>query len=189
MAADSQITSLLQQLQVKNEKSTTEHTQSQENLLNHILLPRFISAAASIEAFGQEITLLSRLCETVRSSSQWMPASTVRLLASFERIHQSNESEATIHDELNKLGPGETFAMFVRRRNTVFMCHMPALPAKRHGVDESTPLIVATFDGQVEAKEIYASPMDLMVGSEGILPCFNHFLYFFLDFLRLFEGF
>lgn len=176
MAADSQIASVLQQLLLNDKKATAElTTQTYENLLNHILLPRFISANAQKELFGQEISLLSRLCETVTAASKWLPTSTVDLIKSFERVHQSNESEETIYDELNKLKPGQTFAMFVRQRNTVFMCHMPTIRGKRMAADKLQSVNIATFEGQIDPKDIYSNPMDSMV-CRSRFEAFNAFI-------------
>lgn len=162
MAAVNALAAAVQQLPANDvlaANAASAATVTQANLLNHIVLPRFISAEAGVDAFAQEMTLLSRLNESVRGSLAWMPANTARLLASFERVHQSTESEDAIHAELNGLRPGATFAMYVRRRNTVFMCHMPA----RRATDGSVPVVVATFAGQVDAQDVYTSAMDLMV--------------------------
>lgn len=135
------------------------------NLLNHILLPRFTTIKSIAEWNLQDETLLEWMSQTMASSADWLPSHTIAMFESFKRVHEFRDDDETICRELNKLRPGETFAMYVRRQNTVFMCYMPADAANGYEINEATEVIVATFPGQVNAKDIYAHPLNLEVAN------------------------
>lgn len=155
MSTDQQLSSALNGLNI-----TEKPLLLSENLLNHVLLPRFIPNTANINFHLQESNLLIRMSESVKNLSKWLPSSTVRMIKSFELVQQMRTPDV-ITDKINKLKPGETFAMYVRCQNTVFMCHMPA--HQSNDSNEITPVIVATFPGRIGVKQIYSHAMDLEV--------------------------
>lgn len=133
-----------------------------ENVLNHVLLPRFIPPDANLDYDQQEANILIRMNEAARSLADYLPSGTVAMFASFVNVQQMH-SVKTIRDGVNSLLPGHTFAMYVRSQNTVFMCHMPVNASTDAAPNETTPVIVATFPGRIGVKHVYSHPSDLVV--------------------------
>lgn len=133
-----------------------------ESLLNHIVLPRFIPNDANDDLHLQEKTFLIQMLRAVHSLSEWLPTRTVKMFESFVNVHQQRTPEA-VSEEINKLKPGNTFAMYVRCQNTVFMCHMPTNGSIDAEPNETTPVIVTTFPGRIGVKNVYNHPLDMEV--------------------------
>lgn len=141
----------------------------EESVLNHVVLPRFIPSNASIDQIAQDESLLMQMCEIFRKNAQWMPLKTNRMLHTFANVYQANDDAQTIYNELNSLKPGDTFAMYVRRQNAVFLCYMLENVPNPNELDETTPIVVATFPAQVSLKEVYAHPLDMEVSLQFFL--------------------
>lgn len=133
-----------------------------ESVLNHIILPRYIPNDANDDLRSQEAAILSELNKTVRSLSNFLPDDTVDMFAHFVAVHKMRTPEA-IAEQINKLQPGHTFAMYVQCQKTVFMCHMPANVSIDAKPCETTPVIVATFPGRIGTKFVYSQPLDMEV--------------------------
>lgn len=128
-----------------------------ENLLNHIILPRYIPQLRSPAFVMEEWELLKQIAETVEEFAKYIPENTLKMIRSLAKVHL-NLTPNVIRDEINKLQPGETFAMFVGLQNSAIIIHMLA--------DVSSDLnniIVATFPGNLHPMEVYNNQSDLEV--------------------------
>lgn len=172
MSVDQQLSSALNALNI-----TENPLFLSEKLLNHVVLPRFIPNTANVDLQLQESNLLIRVSESVKSLSKWLPSNTVRMFKSFELVQQMRTPDV-ITDEINKLQPGETFAMYVRCQNTVFMCHMPAHQSNDSKPNETTSVIVGTFPGRIAVKHIYSHQTDLEVRMQNTRNCAFQTVYF-----------
>lgn len=131
---------------------------NKENLLNHIILPRYILQERLPDHESEELELLKRMAEEVEKLNDHIPANTLKMIRSLAKVHSNPTPNAnTIKEEINGLQPGETFAMFVRRQNCAIIIHMPP--------NDSNNVIVATFIGKVHPKEIYEHSSDLEVNA------------------------
>lgn len=133
-----------------------------ENLLNHIILPRYIPPNANDDYDLTEATFLTRMDIAMSSISEWLPSGTTKMFSSFVAVHQMRTPQPII-DGIKNLQPGCTFAMYVRCQNTVFMCHMPADVVIVDKPNETTPIIVATFPGRIGTRHVYSHPLDMEV--------------------------
>lgn len=129
-----------------------------ENLLNHVVLPRVLPEGYLKDHEQQELSLLSIMVQTVEKNCEWIPSATVRLCQCLKRAHMSRTPE-TVSNEISKLQPGETFAMFVRRQNTGLIIHMP----NEQVPNAEKTVTVVTFPGNLHPKEIYNHTSDLEV--------------------------
>lgn len=125
-----------------------------EHLLMHVVFPRVLPHENYKDHERYELTLISRLNETIKEISDFLPSETVRFFASFNDIHNKMRTPDNISEKINALKPGDTFAVFVRRQNCAFLIHMP---------DDSNDVIVYTFPGNLHLKEIYGNAGDLQV--------------------------
>lgn len=144
-----------------------------EDMINHVLLPRFLPQQRSPELHEHEISLLKEMVQTIETMEDSLPPSTVRLFQSMQKVHVMCTA-TDVCDEIKKLTPGETFAMFIRRQNTAFMVHMPESGRAKSKnskakPDKSTTVIVSTFPGNIHPNEIYTHPSDLEVSK---IQCF-----------------
>lgn len=144
--------------QLSNLRIQPDDTKIHENLLDHVLLPRYLSSE-KLTHF-HEVTLLSYMIETLKDFSD-SPPNTLKMFESLARVHRQRSAEI-ISKEINELQPGNTFAMFVRRQNCCFMVHMPITNVQIKPNDETT-VIVSTFPGSIHPREIYGNPSDLEV--------------------------
>lgn len=135
-----------------------EHQISHENLLNHIVLPRYIPQYRLPNFPLEELELLKRMAENVEKFADSIPANTLKMIRSLAKVHLELTPKA-IMEEINKLQPGETFAMFVRLQNCAIIIHMPS----KGSTDSDNNVIVATFIGKVNPNEVYKNPSDLEV--------------------------
>lgn len=142
----------------KRENGLPNPQTTYENLLYHVVLPRVLPDGYLQDHENQELSLLSIMVQTVESNSEWIPSATVRLCQRLKLTHMSRTPE-TISNEIDKLQPGETFAMFVRRQNTGIMIHMPSEQVS----NAEKTVTVVTFPGSLHPKEIYNHTSDLEV--------------------------
>lgn len=91
---------------------------------------------------------------SVESLQRNVPRKTIEMLQSFRKV-QSQCTEANIASEINRLSPGDTFAMFVRHQNCTLMIYMP--------LNQTQNVIVATFPGNLPKSEIYKHKSDIEV--------------------------
>lgn len=143
------------------DEESIKRVRFQENLLNHIVLPRVLPQEKSKDLEQEELALLSNVKNAVQDCQEWLPATTVQLFESFERVHKTCTPES-IANEIKELKPGHTFAMFVRRQNCGFFIYMPEDGNSEESSDMKT-VVVATFPGNFHPKEIYEHSSDLQV--------------------------
>lgn len=131
-----------------------------ENLLNHIVLPRYLPQKRSPNFCAEELELLKRMVQTVESFPEEMPENTLQMMRSLADFHVQKPFPKTIKLNIRDLQPGGTFAMFVRSQNCALLIHMlPKAPAN------SENIVVCTFPGKLHPKEVYDNPSDLEVQS------------------------
>lgn len=129
-----------------------------ENLMNHIVLPRYLPQNRSPNFALEELELLKRMVATVESLSDEIPINTMQMMRSLADVHLKPYPK-TIRKNIGELQPGGTFAMFVRSQNCALLIHM--LPDE--APTDSENIIVATFPGKLHPKEVYGNPSDLEV--------------------------
>lgn len=129
-----------------------------ENLMNHIVLPRYLPQNRSPNFIAEELELLKRMVENVESLSDDVPINTLQMMRSLADVHLKPYPK-TIKKNIGNLQPGGTFAMFVRSQNCALLIHM--LPEEAPADSEN--IIVATFPGKLHPKEVYGNPSDLEV--------------------------
>lgn len=127
--------------------------------MNHVVLPRVLPTEKL--RYFQELELMAEIVKTVEILSKSIPLKTVELLQKLKQFHYKCEPDA-ISKEINKLRPGDTFAMFVYRQNCVILIHMP--PSGSSNNEHSDDVVVATFPGNIRPSEIYSHDSDLEVG-------------------------
>lgn len=138
-----------------------------ENLLNHIVLPRYLPQKRSPNFANEELKLLKRMVNNIKDLLEYIPLNTLEMIQSLDEIHSKPHAN-TIRNKMIHLKPGQTFAMFIRSQNCVLMIHMlPNGPADSDSVpnvsSDSENIIIATFPGKLHPKEVYSNPSDLEV--------------------------
>lgn len=123
----------------------------ENDLLNHVLLPRFLPHTKHTESYEHELELLQRMVELIEVQDEWIPTSTIEMLRNLNYI-QADCLPETIFEQINALTPGNTFAMFVKCQNCVFVIYMPPTDIKKP--NETTTVILATFPGNFDPKII-----------------------------------
>lgn len=124
----------------------------ENDLLNHVLLPRFLPQTKQNNLYDLELDLLSRMVELIETQDEWIPNSTVKMFTNVYRVQAECQPE-TIFNQINNIKPGGTFALFVRGQNCVFVIYMPSTDDNKQP-DDSTTVIVATFPGNLDPKDI-----------------------------------
>lgn len=124
-------------------------------LLYHVLLPRFIPQEVRGDFYELELKLLFHFINVARDLYDQAP-NIVNTLREFY-IVQKNLSPATIHDAIDNLEPGETFAMFIKGQNCALMINMPLNANKKRQV------IVATFPIGLNRRVVNSDPGDFEV--------------------------
>lgn len=133
-----------------------------DNLLNHVILPRVLPQDKPPRFI--ESKLMMHVIETAVNSSNWLPQKTVEFCKRLKRVHlECTPQPDVVSAEINSLRSGDTFAMYVRRQNTVFMIYM--LPNEDDGNNKNPPqsVIVSTFPGNLHPSEIYTAESDIEV--------------------------
>lgn len=144
--------------------------QWQDMLLNHVILPRYLPQSKSRHFHQTELKLLDEMVENVVNLSQRIPSKTVQLFEKMRKIHH-DRSPKNISKEINALQPGDSFAMFVRRQNCVFLIYAPSDVNVVAGKPQS--VIVSTFPGNLHPKEVYNCNSDLEVTLSFFAFCFK----------------
>lgn len=132
----------------------------ENDLLHHVFLPRFLPQRKQNNLNELEIDLLSRMVELVEVKEEFIPKPTVNMFINFYNI-QADCQPATICNQINRLKPGDTFAMFVSGQNCMFVIYMPT--NNQEEPDESATVIVATYPGNLDFKDIYRNIGDFEV--------------------------
>lgn len=132
----------------------------QDMLLNHIVLPRYLPQSKSRHFHQTELKLLNEMVENVVNLSQKIPPKTVQLFEKMRKIHHER-TPSNISKEINALQPGDSFAMFVRRQNCVFLIYAP--PDENIVAGQPQNVIVSTFPGNLHPKEVYKCDSDMEV--------------------------
>lgn len=154
--------------------------QFQEDILNHVVLPRVLPQEKAQNPEQLELALLSSINDAVKQCKEWLPSSTVHLFESFERVH-INRTPETISEEIKVLKAGRTFAFFVRRQNYAFLIHMPR-DGNYRKPNQMKTVYVATFPGSFHPKEIYDHPSDLQVTVSCDILCVFRIVFFSIRF-------
>lgn len=137
-----------------NIESRDEEKNLEAELLNHVLLPRFLPQMKHNESYEHELELLQRMVDVVELHDEWIPEQTIDTLRHMSLI-QTDCSAETIYERINSLTPGKTFAMFVKDQNCMFVIYMPANDSTE--MTDGTKMkwvIVATFPGNFDCKDI-----------------------------------
>lgn len=128
-----------------------------ENLLNHIVLPRYLPQNRSPNFVTEELELLKRMVKNVESLSEFIPMNTLKMMQSLADVHLKPNPK-TIKRNISNLQSGETFAMFVRSQNCALLIHMLSEASA-----DSENIVVATFPGKLHPTQVYGNPSDLEV--------------------------
>lgn len=127
----------------------------ENELLHHVVLPRVLPQEKSENLHSTELEIVKQIVnisETLKElEKEWLPPKTIELLVTLARIHMECTPQ-TISTNINKLGPGENCAIFVRSQQCVITIHVP-LNEKGNDVQN---VIVATFPGSLSSSEIYS---------------------------------
>lgn len=149
-------------LSLENLTLDPDEDENLENgLLHHVLLPRFLPHQKQNILYDMEMELLSRMVDLVDVKEDWIPKPTVEMFKSFYNV-QADCQPATISGQINRLQPGDTFAMFVNNQNCMFVIYMPSTDDNIEPGD-STTVIVATSPGNLNSNGIYSNIGDLEV--------------------------
>lgn len=149
---------------MSNEPDNGTTAQQRRDMLTHVILPRFLPQRISAHLHATELHLLHEIVKNLEDLSEMVPKQTVKLFQSLRRIHNEIELNAdTISSEINKLRPGDSFAIFVRRQRWMFMIHAPPSNDESAASTESEEVILATFPGNVRPSEIYKPKSDISV--------------------------
>lgn len=129
-----------------------------ENLMNHVILPRYLPQMKSLEE--HDLQLMSLMVENVndKTFSGFIPPNTLKMIRGVAHVHRTLNQEI-VSNEIGQLKPGETFAMFVRRQNCAVMIHMPT----DINQNQSDHVIIATFPGNFHPKYLHACESDVEV--------------------------
>lgn len=128
-----------------------------EMLLKHVVWPRHLPQSKSSNFRNEQIELLSHMAENVDSLSSHLPKKVVILFKRLTEVHKT-PTPKVISNQINALRSGEIFAFFVRRQNCAFIVYRP-----HASVNHSDNVIVATFPGKLEAKQIHKVAGDIEV--------------------------
>lgn len=126
--------------------------------MHHVILPRVLPQQKSRFLFSTELELLNRMVKNVEHLAESLPPKTVDLFRRLQRVHTECTPQV-VSTEINKLRPGDTFAMFVRFQYCAIMIHVP----DDEQVDDIQNVIEATFPGCVHPREIYTYDGDIEV--------------------------
>lgn len=137
--------------------------------LHHVLLPRVLPKERG-DLYQVEHDLMTLMVRTMENLSESLPSKTMKLFQTLEKVH-TERTPIIVSNEINALGPGDTFAMFVRFQHSMIMIHVPS----NKNSDNIDNAVVATFPGSLHPNEVYNHNSDMEV----------HFLDIFkLDFFR-----
>lgn len=143
----------------KMKKGRNKHQFEYEYLLQHVVLPRTLPDEYPEYQDDLELRLLKQFVENLENCSNWIPPATVRLFQCLRRTHETRTPE-NITKEINRLQPGEAFAMFIRQQNTGLLMFMPQEQSNGYG---NKDVNIVTFPGNLNLGNIYNYPSDFMV--------------------------
>lgn len=136
----------------------------EDELLDHIVLPRVLPQEKSSKLYETELDLMRRMVENIESMAHVIPPKTVELFQRLHRVHMVRTKD-NVAQEINDLRPGDTFAMFIRLQHTAIMIHVPS----NEKIDDVQNVIVSTIP-TLQPDKIYKHDSDLNV-------IFSVFLY------------
>lgn len=136
-----------------------EEAEEKENAsMFHIILPRVLPKTKQDDPIKIGIELMDSMVDSVQSFSESIPRETCQLISNLQRIHQ-NCTPQYISDLIKRLGPGDTFGMFVQAQHCAIMIHVPRDEPKNNIQNA----IVATFPGNVQTSDVYDHESDIEV--------------------------
>lgn len=136
----------------------SEPEEKEDNTLTHIVLPRVLPQKASDNLHTTELDLMCQMANIVSDLVEWIPPKTVTLFQNLQNV-SANCTPQVVSNAINRLGPGDTFAMFVRIQRCAVMIHVPP----NETVNNVKNVIVATFPGSLHSSEIYERVSDIEV--------------------------
>lgn len=136
----------------------SEPDEKEDNALTHIVLPRVLPLKPSDNLQTMEKDLISQMTKVIIDLNEWIPPKTVELFKNSERIY-ANCTPEVVSNAINRLGPGDTIAIFVRFQRCAMMIHVP----QNEATNDVQNVIVATFPGSLHSSEIYDHTSDIEV--------------------------
>lgn len=132
-----------------DEEFEDEVLEKRIKVMNHILLPRKLPQE-QYDSCHTDLELMNQMVEIVQRLAEHLPARTVKLLKKMHQIYLKCTPKA-VSEAIKTLGPGDTFAMFLRSQNCAIMFHVP----KDENVDNVQNVIIATTPRSLAPSEIY----------------------------------
>lgn len=136
----------------------SEPDEKEDNALTHIVLPRVLPQKVSDNLHTIELDLMSQMTNVIIELNEWIPLKTVEMFQNSQRIY-ANCTPDVISNAINRLGPGDTIAIFVRFQRCALMIHVP----QNEATNDVQNVIVATFPGSLHSNEIYDHTSDIEV--------------------------
>lgn len=118
-------------------------------VMNHILLPRKLPQE-QYDSCDTDLALMNQIVEIVQKLDSHLPAKTVKLLKKVRQIYLKCTPTA-VSKAIKTLGPGDTFAMFLRSQDCAIMFHVP----KDEIIDNVQNVIIATTPRSLDPSAIY----------------------------------
>lgn len=154
----------------------TIEVEEKDTLLYHVVLPRVLPQKPSEKLREVELEMVQQMINAANECNDrhdiFIPAKTIALLRNVKTFHVKCKS-ADLLPKIQQLRPGDSFAVFIRSQQCLFMIHVPH--------DEPNivqNVIVAAFPGvgSMDPNEIYLHNSDIEV---------IFFLYFLTNFLNV----
>lgn len=143
-----------------NDEFDLEHPkhEKEDALMYHVVLPRVLPSKSSDFLHETESDLIDNMVKIAEKWTRFFPRETLQMLRKLRNFHDECLWEIVKHD-INHLKPSESFAIFVRAQHCGIMIHVP----KDEIVGDVQNVIVSTFPGRLDAKEIYSHESDIEV--------------------------
>lgn len=126
--------------------------------LHYVLLPRVLPQEKG-DLYQVEHDLMTLFVRNVEDIAASLPSKTVKLFQSLQKVHKVRTS-VIVSTEIKALGPGDTFAMFVRFQHSMIVIYVPS----DENLDDIKNAIVATIPGSLHPDEVYGgNQIDLEV--------------------------
>lgn len=127
--------------------------------LNHVLLPRVLPQTRK-DSYETGLDLLNQMVCDIQSLAEFyeLPPKTVNFMLKLRQIH-TNCTPQTVLSAINRLGPGDTFAMFMRYQDCGILFRVPP----NETPNDVKNVIVAPFPGCLDPSEIYKHDSDIEV--------------------------
>lgn len=132
--------------------------EKEDALMYHVVLPRVLPDKSSEFLHETESNMINYMVKNALAWERYMPPETLKMLRKLRSLHYTCKLE-TVRSDINNLKPGESFAIFVRAQHCGMMIHVP--PNEMIGNVQN--VIVSTFPGRLDAKEIYSHDSDIEV--------------------------